>query len=133
MTYTVSEAAEKSGISAHALRFYDRQGLLPFMEHKPGEIRKFSEEDMRWLQIIHNLKKTGMPIKKIKEYIEMCMLGETTQEARLQLMHRQLSDMERQMEALRDSMHLLRLICKEGIPRVYSQNSQTWDFAGYNR
>ena len=69
MTYSISEIADKMGLSVHTLRFYDKEGLLPFVERSSGGIRMFQESDIEWLQVIGCMKKAGMSIKDIRQYI----------------------------------------------------------------
>ena len=52
MIYTVGEMAQKLGVPASTLRYYDKEGLLPFVERSSGGIRMFRENDFEWLQII---------------------------------------------------------------------------------
>lgn len=98
MAFTIKEAAEKSGIGPHTIRFYDRQGLLPFMDRKSGGIRQFSELDMECLEIVSMLKATGMKIKDIKKYLDLCVLGDSALEQRLQFMKNHKAEVMRQME-----------------------------------
>lgn len=60
VVYTVGEMAKRLGISASALRYYDREGLLPFVERSGSGMRMFKDSDYEWLQIIECLKKTGI-------------------------------------------------------------------------
>jgi hypothetical protein len=55
MTYTIAKAAKKTGISAHTLRFYDKEGLLPFVKRDANGNREFTEEDFEWLSVSHFL------------------------------------------------------------------------------
>ena len=73
MIYTVGEAAAKIGVNPSTLRYYDKEGLLPFVERSGGGIRMFKETDLEWLSTIECLKKTGMPIKEIKQFIDWCI------------------------------------------------------------
>ena len=59
MYYTIGEAAKRMNLSPSALRYYDKEGLLPFVERSSGGIRMFQDEDFDWLEIIECLKKTG--------------------------------------------------------------------------
>ncbi|MFR3373904.1 MAG: MerR family transcriptional regulator [Faecalibacterium sp.] len=77
MIYTVGEMAQKLGVPASTLRYYDKEGLLPFVERSSGGIRMFRENDFEWLQVIRCMKKAGMSIKDIRQYIELSM-QETT-------------------------------------------------------
>ena len=71
MVYTVGEAAKRLGLSPSTLRYYDKEGLLPFVERSSGGIRMFQEKDFEWLQVIECMKKAGMPIKDIRQYLEL--------------------------------------------------------------
>ena len=73
MTYSISEAAKQMGVSVHTLRYYDKEGLLPFVERVNGR-RVFKDSDFSWLKIISCLKNTGMPLKEIRRYMELCQL-----------------------------------------------------------
>ena len=60
MIYTVGEMAQKLGVPASTLRYYDKEGLLPFVERSSGGIRMFRENDFEWLQVIRCMKKAGI-------------------------------------------------------------------------
>lgn len=78
MTYTIKEVAEKMGVSVPTLRYYDKEGLMPFIEKKENGTRVFKDEDFKGLEIIACMKRSGMPIKDIKRYMDMCMEGDST-------------------------------------------------------
>ena len=85
MLYTVGEMAKRIGVAPSALRYYDKEGLLPFVERSSGGIRMFKDADFEWLQVIDCLKKTGMQLGDIKRFIEMAMQGDETIDERLEL------------------------------------------------
>ena len=101
--YTVSEVAEKMGVSAHTLRFYDKEGLLPFVDKVNGR-RVFKDEDFAWLRVLNCLKNTGMPIKEIRHYMELCSGGDRTLEERLKIMLDQKEVINKQIEMLKQNM-----------------------------
>ncbi|WP_168122897.1 MerR family transcriptional regulator [Paenibacillus sp. HB172176] len=72
MSYTISQVAERTGISIYTLRYYDKEGLLPFIHRERGK-RVFEEQDIDWIDLICCLKNTGMPIKEIRSLIAHCM------------------------------------------------------------
>lgn len=88
MVYTVGKMAKLLGVPASTLRYYDKEGLLPFVERSPGGRRMFQEKDCEWLQTIACMKKTGMSLRDIRVYIDMAMRGDETMEPRLQLLSR---------------------------------------------
>lgn len=111
MVYTVGEMAKLLGVPASTLRYYDKEGLLPFVERSSGGMRMFQEKDYEWLQIIGCLKKTGMPLKDIRTYIDMAMQGDDTIEPRLELVLRQREAVRAQMAELQKTLDTLDFKC----------------------
>lgn len=107
MRYTVGEMAKKLGVAPSTLRYYDSEGLLPFVERSSGGIRMFKDSDYEWLQIIGCLKKTGMQLKDIKSFIEMAMQGDETIESRLALIIEQKAAVQAQIAELNDTLRTL--------------------------
>ena len=82
MVYTVGEMARLLGITASTLRYYDREGLLPFVERSPGGVRMFRDSDVEWLRVIGCMKQAGMSIRDIREMVEYkCWYYETAKAA----------------------------------------------------
>ena len=107
MVYTVGEMAKLLEVPPSTLRYYDKEGLLPFVERSSGGIRMFQETDFEWLQIISCMKKAGMSIRDIRQYIELAMQGDDTIDLRLQMFQRQrdalkaqIAEMERTLETV---------------------------------
>lgn len=100
MVYTVGEMAKMLEVPASTLRYYDKEGLLPFVERSPGGMRMFQEKDFEWLQVIGCLKKAGMPLRDIRVYIELAMQGDDTIGERLALFEHQREVQREQMEQL---------------------------------
>lgn len=107
MVYTIGETAKRLNIAASTLRYYDKEGLLPFVERSNGGIRIFKDEDFEWLGIIECLKKTGMPIKEIKEFVDWCVAGDATIDQRLALIKAQQEAVERQIQAMQENLKML--------------------------
>lgn len=74
-TYTIGQLAKKMNVSIHTLRYYDNEGLLPFVQRNSGGQRVFTHRDLIFLNTIECLKSTGMPLKDVKKYIEWCLEG----------------------------------------------------------
>ena len=111
MAYTVGEMARRLGVPASTIRYYDKEGLLPFVGRSSGGIRVFTEKDFEWLRIIECLKKTGMSLKDIREYIELAMQGDDTIGERLALFEHQREVLREQMEQLQRTMDVLDYKC----------------------
>lgn len=111
MIYTVGVMAKMLSVAPSTLRYYDKEGLLPFVERSSGGMRMFKEEDIEWLFIIDCLKKTGMPIKDIRDFIEMVMKGDETIGERLELFHKQRKAVEEQISQLQATLDILNYKC----------------------
>ena len=105
--YTIGEMAELLGVATSTLRYYDKEGLLPFVERTAGGIRRFKESDLEWLVTIEHLKKTGMSIRDIRIFIDWCMEGDGTIACRLDLIDRQRAAVQQQIAQLQDTLKIL--------------------------
>jgi DNA-binding transcriptional MerR regulator len=89
---SIGEVAERTGLSVHALRFYERQGLLTKpVRRQPNGRRVYSEDDVDWLLACIKLRASGMPLATIRRYVELVRQGDGTEEDRLDVLrqHRQ--------------------------------------------
>lgn len=111
MVYTVGEMAKLLNVPASTLRYYDKEGLLPFVERSSGGMRMFQEKDYEWLQVIGCLKKAGLSIKDIRAYIEMAMAGDATIDARLRLFQKQREIVLAQIGELQETLDTLNYKC----------------------
>ncbi len=111
MVYTVGEMARLLNIPASTLRYYDKEGLLPFVERSSGGIRMFWDADFEWLQIIGCMKKAGLSIRDIRQYIEMALQGDNTLVLRLQMFRRQREVLMTQMQELRHTLDMVDYKC----------------------
>lgn len=89
MAYTIKEVEEKTGISSHTLRFWAKNQLFPFVERDNNNVRYFSESDLGWVAVVHCLRQSGLSVGQIKEYVDLCLLGERTFESRLAIIQKQ--------------------------------------------
>lgn len=129
MKYKIGQIAEKLGLTAHTLRFYDKEGLLPFVKKNSAGFRVFDENDVDWLIVIECLKATGMPLKNIKKYIDLCQVGDETLKVRLEMFQEQKKQIEKQMIELQQYMEKINFkiayyteAVKYGSSDVYERN-----------
>lgn len=108
MTYTIKDISEMFGISIYTIRFYDKEGLLPFVLRNKSGNRVFTESDVGLIRIICCLKNTGMQIKDIKKYINFCMDGASTIDLRKKLLSEHEEVIINQINALNENLHLIR-------------------------
>ncbi len=105
-TYTISEVSEKMCIPPSTIRFYDAEGLFPFLKRVNGR-RVFTEDDLSSLRLIECLKNTGMSIRNIKEYFDYAKEGDSTLVQRQQIILQQKQVILDQMEALKRNMEVI--------------------------
>lgn len=100
MDYSIKQVSEKTKLKAHVLRYYESEGLLPFVSRSESGIRRYSEDDLEWLGLICCLKNTGMSIKQIKDFVELSMQGEETLKQRCEMLVEHKKNVETQIEEM---------------------------------
>lgn len=110
-TYTISEAAQKLNLTIYALRYYDKEGLMPFVTRDANGNRLFKQSDIEALKVIQCLKATGMPIKEIKDFIAWCSEGDATLQQRYDMFLERKAAVEAQLEELNRTMEVINHKC----------------------
>ena len=108
--YSIGQVAEMFGLPISTLRYYDKQGLFPNMERVSG-IRQFSETEIERLRMIECLKKTGMEIKDIQQFMRWCVEGPSTYPQRKAMFEAQRAHMEEELERMKRAMDMLKFKC----------------------
>lgn len=108
--YTIGQVSEMFGLPISTLRYYDKQGLFPGMERISG-IRSFSETELERLRMIECLKRSGLEIKDIKQYMDWCVEGPTTLTQRKELFDKQKASVEAEIEHLNKVLDMLKFKC----------------------
>ncbi len=111
MWYTVGEMARMLGIPASTLRYYDQEGIIPYLERSSGGMRMFTEKDYEWLKVVEGLKKSGLSIKNIRTYIDMVQRGDDSLGDRLTLFHSRKEAVKEKMQELQKIMEFLDFKC----------------------
>ncbi|MEK3790021.1 MULTISPECIES: MerR family transcriptional regulator [Paenibacillus] len=104
--YTIGEVAEKLGISAHTLRYYEKEKIIIPDRDASGD-RRYQDSHLKWLQFVIKLKETQMPIATIKEYAALVLEGEHTSEERLGLLEEHRQAIKQQMKTLQAADEML--------------------------
>ncbi|MFC7391423.1 MerR family transcriptional regulator [Scopulibacillus cellulosilyticus] len=110
-TYSISEVAKELNLTVYTLRYYDKEGLIPYVERTASGTRLFKESDIEALKIIECLKSTGMPIKEIKKFIDWCSEGDATLQQRYDMFMERKASVEAQMEEFKKTMALIEHKC----------------------
>lgn len=107
MNYSITGVANKFGMSVHTLRYYDKEGLMPFIERDKSGNRMFSETDLNWVAMVCCLKDTGMSIKEIKQYADWCKQGMQTIDERKAMLTAHRKHVLKQIEDLKKNLELI--------------------------
>jgi DNA-binding transcriptional MerR regulator len=107
MEYTIKQVSEKTNLSIYTLRFYDKEGLLPLVSRTSTGIRKFTDNDIEWLNLICCLKNSGMSLEKIKEFMIFCLEGTKSCEERRALLEKHKINILSQIEQLKHSLKVI--------------------------
>ncbi|MBU2702795.1 DNA-binding transcriptional MerR regulator [Sporomusaceae bacterium BoRhaA] len=86
MAIFIKQFAKETGVSEHTLRFYEKEGVLPFVKRNKNGNRIYDEQNFEWIYFIISLRETGMPLSEIKRYAELFKLGDSTISERKQMM-----------------------------------------------
>ena len=108
--YSIGQVAEMFGLPISTLRYYDKQGLFPKMERVCG-IRKFSEAEIEALRVIECLKKSGLEIKDIKQFMDWCVEGASTYPQRKALFEKQRKRLEAELIHMNKVLDMLKFKC----------------------
>ena len=84
--YTIQDVSKKTGLTAHTLRYYEKEGLITGVERSQGGIRQYTDEDLERLGLIRCLKNTGMSIQEIARFVQLTHAGDHTLEERVELL-----------------------------------------------
>jgi DNA-binding transcriptional MerR regulator len=106
--FSIGQAAERSGLSVHTLRFYEREGLFASPVHRAsGGRRVYSEWDLEWLEVCTKLRASGMPLAAIRQYASLVRLGEGNEGERLRLLRLHQRHVTGQIAALTECLELI--------------------------
>lgn len=102
---SISDIAERTGLSAHTLRYYEREGLmLSPVERASSSHRRYSEADLTWVLFLTKLRSTAMPIATVRRYVELARRGDDTTAERLELLLVHRMTVARQLEEMTASL-----------------------------
>ncbi|CAM5254739.1 MerR family transcriptional regulator [Streptomyces californicus] len=109
MDLSIGEVARRSGLSVHALRFYEREGLFanPVRRLSNGR-RVYHEEDLEWLAVCTKLRSSGMSLEAIRQYVELARQGPGNEHERLALLRRHEKDVEARIQELNEALNVMR-------------------------
>lgn len=108
--YTIGQVSEQFDLPVSTLRYYDKEGLFPALTRTSG-IRRFGEQELEALRVIECLKRSGLEIKEIKQFMEWCAQGSETYPQRHALFVQQAERVEAEIARLQKSLDMIRFKC----------------------
>ena len=108
--YSIGEISKMFQLPISTLRYYDKEGLFPHLKRVNG-VRQFSESEIETLRVIDCLKKSGLEIKEIKEYMSLFSLVNTTLKQRKEIFEKQKEEVLQEMEKLQKVLSMLNYKC----------------------
>ena len=110
MYYNIGEVAKKFNLTISTLRYYDSEGLFPDLQRNNG-IRKFCENEIEALRVMECLKKSGLEIKDIKKFLDLCKEGPKTYQERKELFLKQKAQVDEEIKKLEKTKAMLEFKC----------------------
>ncbi|MBP2474687.1 DNA-binding transcriptional MerR regulator [Crossiella equi] len=107
MSYSIAQAAERSGLSVDTLRYYERIGLLEPPARDAGGRRAYSDEDLSWLEFLTKLRLTGMPIRMMREYAQLRHRGNVSSPRRKAILVEQRTSVRERIAELQACLAIL--------------------------
>lgn len=108
--FTIGQVADMYSLPVSTLRYYDKEGLFPNLQRQSG-IRRFSEREVESMRLIECLKKSGLEIKDIKQFMQWCNEGPSTYQKRRELFVRRREALKEELEQLEKNMAMLEFKC----------------------
>lgn len=129
--YTIKDAARIMGVPTSTIRYYDKEGLLPFVERLASGYRIFTEKDIATLRIIDCLKKTGMSIKEIRQFSSWLEQGDSSLQQRYDMFLERRRVVKQQMAELQKILDTVNYKCwyyetaiAAGTEKIYQSKDQ---------
>jgi len=106
---SIGEVARRTGLTVHALRFYEREGLLLTQHVARGTSghRRYSEQEVYWLRICIKLRRSGMPLAKIRRFAELVREGPGNEQQRVELLREQQRQVQNQLAELEECLRVI--------------------------
>lgn len=111
MPYSIKEMSEITNLPASTLRYYDKQGLLPSLKRDANNVRIFDDEDYRTIKLISCLKKSGLSIKDIKNFMEITAQGDKALNKRLNIFRKRRDTLKKELKDMQEILNVMEYKC----------------------
>ncbi|GAB1155008.1 MerR family transcriptional regulator [Paenibacillus illinoisensis] len=113
MSFTIKEASERLGCPAHKIRYYEKEGLLPYINRDQNGNRLFEEEHLEWMRVMSCFRATGMKVSVLKQMVNLAMEGASTIPLRKAMLtqykkelHQRQNDLNQALEAVNQKLSI---------------------------
>ena len=111
MPYSIKEMSEITNLPASTLRYYDKQGLLPSLKRDANNVRIFDDGDYRTIKLISCLKKSGLSIKDIKNFMEITAQGDKALNKRLNIFRKRRDTLKKELKDMQEILNVMEYKC----------------------
>ena len=105
--YTMKQACQAAGMSYETLKFYCNEGLVPNVKRSANNYRIFDDHDINWIKSLSGLKRCGMIIAEMKEYLALCLEGEKTIPQRKLVLSKHKDELQMKIRELEDAVRYI--------------------------
>lgn len=102
--YTMMQVCRELDMTYQTLKFYCNEGLIPNVKRDHNNRRVFDEKDVKWIKDLTCLKKCGMSIQEMKEYLDLCLQGQSTIPKRKEMLEKKQKELRMSIQELEDSV-----------------------------
>ena len=106
--YSMKQACQKTGLTYDTLKFYCNEGLVPNVKRAANNYRIFDDDDLAWINSLSCLKNCGMSIQEMKDFLELCLAGESTIPKRMEILNDKLVAIQSEIKRLRGSIDYIK-------------------------
>ena len=107
ITVGIAEVADITGLSRDTLRWYEREGLIPSIDRSSNGYRRYDGRAIRMIQMLVRLRRTGLPVEQMREYVALVAEGDASHRRRLALLQRHRDVVQQQLDQLSDDLGAL--------------------------
>lgn len=107
MQYTIGQIAKKTNLSIHTLRYYEKEGIVPFVKRNDNGLRAYEDEHIEWFKFLCCLRETGMSIAQLKEFADLSLGGYGTIDQRIHMLNEQRNKIESQVDTLKSYIAMI--------------------------
>ncbi len=104
---TIQQVADATGLSEHTLRYYERIGLIHPINRAPNKHRRYSNDDIGWIDFLNKLRATGMSIQEMQQYASLQREGDCTLPERVQMLKTLRDKVLAHMAELQENLELI--------------------------